>query len=174
MPTCTCVWMALGRGNSDTSDNSAMGTPAQGELTPWCHTMLCAWHGPELVGHWCGKDRPKHCLWWGDPPMSPVSPSWTDPVGAAAFYCHGGFHTGQTCCHHSCQALPRAGACCSLESITHASTCPSRRKNISATHCKGRGPATREAPRGGTEVLWAGCSWRWFSSFPLWSQLLLS
>lgn len=106
--------------------------------------------------------------------MSPVSPSWTDPVGAAAFYCHGDFHTGQRCCHHSCWALPGAGARCSLESITHASTCPSHRKNVPATPCKGQGPAAWVAPRGGTEVLWAGCSWRWFSSFPLWSQLLLS
>lgn len=103
--------------------------------------------------------------------MSPVPPSWIDP---AAFYCHRGFHTGQRCCHHSGRALPRAGTRCSLESITHASICPSHRKSVPATHCKGCSPATWVAPRGGTEVLRAGCSWQWFSSFPLWSQLLLS
>lgn len=82
-----------------------------------------------------------------------------------------GVSMGQRCCRRSRRALPGAGACCSPESITHPGTCPSRRKNVPAAHMgKGQGPA----PRGGTEALWAGCSRRWFSSFPLWSQLLLS
>lgn len=170
MPACPRVRRAGGGGEHPT------GCRHTGELAPRCPptrrvqallrvsvvgTLAPGWDAAQ------GWDTAQCCL-----PRCPAGGEtcrwhpcprrWTRPTWSSSILLPRGFLRERGCRSRSrwIFSATGSGACCSSESISYPSACPSHRKNVPAAHGEGGGPCTHGCP--GTTG--RAVHWCWFST----------